>query len=93
MAQHLTDPETRLLNLTDGGRRELTVERAVWEALDRIAEREGLSWTALTAELFRRTNNHEIRSALRVMTLQYFRHLASNPNDIDSLHFSLVSTQ
>jgi predicted DNA-binding ribbon-helix-helix protein len=93
MARYLTDSETRLLNLTDGSRREVTVERAVWVALDRIAEREGLTWTALASELFRRGSNTEIRSALRVMTLQYFRYLSFNPNDINCLHYSLISTQ
>lgn len=61
------------IEIRPGRDRPLTVDGVLWDALDRIAVREGLSLTALVAEIDRRRGQTGIQSALRTVALGYLR--------------------
>ncbi len=65
-----TDPGTEPSGTLDG---------VLWEALDRIAAREGRSVSALVDEIDRRRGGHDLTSALRTVALCYLRLASLHP--------------
>lgn len=53
--------------------RPLTLEGVLWDALDRIAGREGHTVLSLVTEIDRRRGRHSLQSALRTVALGYLR--------------------
>ena len=58
----------------DGHKSSVSLEDQFWDGLHEIAEREGVTVSALVARIDRGDNRRNLSSAIRVFVLDHFRH-------------------
>lgn len=67
-------------NVTVANRRtSIRLEDSLWDAVDDLCHREGLTVHELCSALDRYRGDRGLTAALRVFTVTYFRHAASHP--------------
>jgi predicted DNA-binding ribbon-helix-helix protein len=88
------DPSARstLVNrnvVIDGHRTSMRLESSMWEALEEIAAREGLSVSQLCEQVDRRRRQSSLTAAMRVFIVSYFRTAATEHGHADAGHGTL----
>jgi predicted DNA-binding ribbon-helix-helix protein len=63
----------------------LALEGILWDALDRMASREGCTVLSLVTRIDNRRGQHSIQSALRIIALAYLRAATSETPPADLL--------
>ncbi|SDF90920.1 Predicted DNA-binding protein, contains Ribbon-helix-helix (RHH) domain [Limimonas halophila] len=63
--------------LLDGRRTSLRLERAVWDALDEICQREGMNLNQVCTHVERQRAERSLAAGIRVFVLHYFREAAT----------------
>lgn len=74
-------------NVVIGGHRtSMRLESSMWEALEEIAAREGLSVSQLCEQVDRRRRQSSLTAAMRVFIVSYFRAAATEHGHADAGH-------
>ena len=77
-------------NILVGGRRtSIRLEPALWDALEEISRREGLSLHEICDRIDRRRRESSLTAAIRVFILSYYRAAATEAGHADAGHGSL----
>lgn len=77
-------------NVAIGGHRtSMRLEPAMWEALEEIAAREGLTLSQLCERVDARRRESTLTAAMRVFTMSYFRIAATEQGHADAGHGAL----
>jgi len=74
--------------ILDDRRTSLRLELAIWDALEEICAREGITLNQLCMRVERQRGPRSLAAAIRVYALQYFREAATEPGHAEAGHGS-----